>query len=158
MDPSQTPPAQPAPNGLGEYWGEKHQELAPFSAAALQQCRWKREGMEGSVLMEGSRREQEGSVPPTPSLADAQKPPQCQPRGYSTVVARLVLGHCCLLPHCTEHVMLGTVWAAPLPSLMSCSHYVICGPALPPSHKKGGRGREGSASPALLVHGVLPEQ
>lgn len=38
---------------------------------------------EGSVPIVGSRREQEGSVPPTPSLPDAQKPPQCQPGGYS---------------------------------------------------------------------------
>lgn len=68
------------------------------------------------------------------------------------------LGRCSLLPRPTERSKLGRVRAAPLPRLMSCSHYVICGPALPPFHKKGGRGRQDSASPALLVQGAVPEQ
>lgn len=100
VDPAHTAPAHAA-HGLGEFWGdflgEKHQELAPFSAAAAPV----EEG--GNERMEGSRRAQchplhPSVMPSSPLSASPGVIPAhcCGQAGF---------GHCCLLPPSTEHRM-----------------------------------------------------
>lgn len=97
-------------------------------------------------------------MPPPPSLTDAQEPPGCQPRGdscpllwpgwvWALLFAPSLRG--------TQNVQQSTGGpAAKADVMLSLCHLW----ALPSSHKKGERQRQGRASPAPLVQGALPEQ
>lgn len=116
---------------------------------------------EGSVITERSRREQEGSVPPTPSLSDAQKPPQCQPRGYSCTLLWPGWFWAVLFApssHRTYNVRQGMGGPAAKPDVMLSLCHLWARSASISQKREGGRGREGRTSPALLVQGTLPEQ